>query len=382
MSKIPQNRPYGNQTNMNRRGVIGKMFGISSMLGVPNFLLGCRTASIAPDERDISKVQILSLQTTTPNLNVLHPRQKNETITDFAKREIEDRQLRLVQALESALTQLRHDPFRPYVTFFTVPEIYWNIPWMFLRNKDELHQLNTLYLNTIEEQVRHLIKKFPFQKWGRLIILPGTIATLIPSEIKKYRYESLNYVLVASNFNPDSKQGQPSLSMWPKRDISGLDYLGYAKQEDVFVDDGKVVYRFQLSESINVEVGSTSFFKAKQYNNEDYITKFNNQLLPSVPFGIDICADIGLRRTEELVVPQVKLDFLLAASQGLDEVSFPFPFPTFLHNSLQYIIRNDGGRNQKDALGADVSIPECEVRQVVQGKICDQIAGRLINKNV
>lgn len=320
-----------------------------------------------------NRVRILSLQTGTFKPSPLRPRQEDQSIIDFAKGEIEHRQLHLTRALESSLAQLKHDPFHPHVTFFTAPEFYWNIPWTVLRNKDELHQLSTFYKNSITEQVQRLIRKFPEAEWGRLVLLPGTTAVLVGTEKNENRYEAINYVLAANNFSPDTAQGTPPLSMWPKRFVSGLDFLGLSSEPEVLEDQETIIYSFTLSETLSVEVEERGTVRSEHYNNSGYSAIFDNQLLSSLPFGIAICADVGLNRLEELKRSDVKLDFLIACGMYL-------PKGAGQPESVQYLIRNDG----RDGMSADGTqkIPQCETWRVVEGKTSELVPGRLLDHNV
>ncbi|TCV93411.1 hypothetical protein EC912_105272 [Luteibacter rhizovicinus] len=340
------------------------------MLAVPGLAIGGRGGFFGTDGGN--KVQILSLQTITLNPDILHPRQKNESIIDFAKREIEGRQLKLAKALESSLAQLKNDPFDPSVTFFTAPEIYWNIPWQAVKNKDELHQLSYIYNILVKKQIQKLIKKFPATEWGRLILLPGTNALLLPSKQNVNRYEAINYVLAANNFGPGLERGVPYFSMWPKRYTAGIDFLGLSVDINVEGED-TIIYTYHLSDGLSVEVYELSEITAQHDTRSGHAPLFNNQILTSIPYGVTICADVGFPRLEEFIRPDIKLDFLIAAGQYVPKGS---DFP----KSVQYLIRNDG----KNGLSADGTkqIPQCETWRVTNGKTSELVQGRLLDNNV
>jgi hypothetical protein len=335
-----------------------------------------------------NRVQVLSLQTSTPDTISL--RKVNESILDFARREIDNRQGRLIAALRAALTELKDRSFRPQVTFFTAPELYWNIPWEAVKNKEELHQLCLFYKQVIQKRVRAIIRDFPVSKWGKLVLLPGTNALLIPSKKNAKRYESFNHVLAANNFGRGFLWGPPYLSIWPKRNTGMIDFLGVSVQQaveldgelvifdpetvdpDLFEGDPAQVFVYQLSKTLKIDVYELSTQKAKHQIGCRSAPLFDNQIVPGLPFGIDICADLGLERVDELKQPEVKLDFLIAAGQPV-----PSDFP--LRESVQYLIRNDG-KSGLTAGGTQRS--QCEVWSVINGQTHETVPGQLLSAEV
>lgn len=333
-------------------------------------------------------VSVLSLQTTTPD--ILSSRATNESILCFAKRETDRRRVQLIDAMKRSLTALKDDAFAPRVTFVTAPELYWNIPWSSVKNVQELKQLEVFYRRTIQQQVRQIIRAFPARQWGRLALLPGTNALLTPSKQNPRRYEALNYVVAGNNFGKRSFWGTPLISMWPKRNTALIDYMGLSAEQavekhneliifdpetvspELFDGDPPLVFVYQLSETLSIEVYELSTSTAKHQRGCRLLPLFDNQLVPELPFGIDICADVGLGRTVELREPQVKLDFLIATGQ-------PIPAGLELLESVQYLIRNDG----RTGASADGSLrSQCEVWTVIEGKTQAVIPTRLITENV
>jgi len=355
-----------------RRRLLQQALGISTMFAVPPVLADLDFA-VHPAQRPAAsgmRVQILALQAQTLQPKVNRPRGKNESITDFAANEIGYRQLQLWLALRSALWQLEEDRFAPEVTFFTAPEFYWNIPWTVLRSKDELHQLCAFYRDTMPLQIQQLIKRFPLARCGKLILLAGTNAALVPSEKRMDRYEALNQVLVANNFHFPAPPPAPFLSAWPKRSNAGIDFLGLSSEVVLEADNETIVFPFRLSEQVSVEVYEQNSAVAGQYSTAGVVPPFNNALIPALPFGIDICADFGLTRLNELQRPDVKLDFLLASG-------FPIAKDSELPATVQYLIRNDGKQ-----FPPHTRIPQCEVLRVVNGKTADTVPGRWLRKQV
>lgn len=333
-------------------------------------------------------IQVLSLQTNTPDTHSL--RAAHESILEFAKREMNRRTEQLISSMRRSLVALKDDSFKPLVTFVTAPELYWNIPWSSVKNVQELKQLEMFYRRTIQQHVRQIIRAFPVRHWGRLVILPGTNALLTPSKQNPRRYEALNYVVAGNNFGKRSFWGAPLISMWPKRNTALIDYMGLSAEQavekdneliifdpetaspELFDGDPPLVFVYQLSETLSVNVYELSTSTAKHQRGCQLLPLFDNQLLPDLPFGIDICADVGLGRTDELREPKVKLDFLIATGQ-------PIPAGLELLESVQYLIRNDG-RTEASADGSLRS--QCEVWAVSEGKTSAVIPARLITANV
>jgi hypothetical protein len=333
-------------------------------------------------------VQILSLQASTPDTRP--SRADHESILDFAKRETDRRREHLIDAISRSLTALRDDLFAPQVTFVTAPELYWNIPWSSVRNVQELKQLEVFYRRTIQQQVRRIVSAFAAKQWGRLVLLPGTTALLTPSKKNPQRYESLNYVVAANNFGKRSWCGRPLISLWPKRNAALIDYLGLSAQQavekdneliifdpetaspELFDGDPPLVFVYQLSETLSVDVYELSTSTAKHQQGCRLRPLFENRLIPNLPFGVDICADVGLGRLDELQEPEVKLDFLIATGQ-------PIPVGLELPQSVQYLIRNDGrtGTSPDGTLRS-----QCEVWTVIAGQTLTVLPTRLITEHV
>lgn len=334
------------------------------------------------------RVQILSLQVTTPD--TLSLRSANESILDFAKREIDRRRQQLIDRLRRSLTALKDHSFDPQVSFVTAAELYWNIPWSSVRNADELKQLGLFYRQSIQQQVRQIIRAFPVKQWGRLVLLPGTNALLTPSKKNPQRYEALNHVVAGNNFGPRFLQEPPFISVWPKRNTALIDYLGLSAQQavekdneliifdpetappELFEGDPPLVFVYQLSDTMSAEVYELSTATAKHQRGCRLLPLFDNRMVPGLPFGIDICADVGLGRLDELLEPDVKLDFLIATGQ-------PIPAGLELPESVQYLIRNDGRAGTSPE---GVVRNQCEVWTVVEGKTREVLPGHLITEGV
>ncbi|POA19347.1 hypothetical protein C1886_13195 [Pseudomonas sp. FW300-N1A1] len=331
-------------------------------------------------------VQIISLQVATPD--TASSRGANESILDVAKRETDRRQEQLIDVLRRSLTTLRKQPIVPQVRFFTAPELYWNIPWSCVKNAEELRALEVFYRQSIQQQVERIIRAFPAKRWGRLVLLPGTIALLTPSKKNSRRFEALNYVVAGNNFGPDFLRQGPFISLWPKRNTALIDFLGLSVQQavekdnkliifdpetaapELFEGDPPLVFVYQLSNTLQVEVYELSTATAKHWQGGRLQPLFDNRVAPGLSFGIDICADIGLGRLEELYESEVKLDFLIAAGQ-------PIPPGLELPTSVQYLIRNDG-RAGRSAEGVERN--QCELWTVVEGKTREVLPGRQLSE--
>ncbi|CRM10395.1 hypothetical protein HX810_05045 [Pseudomonas salomonii] len=334
------------------------------------------------------RVQVLSLQTTTPDAH--SSRAAHESILEFAKRETNRRAEQLISSMRRSLVALKDDSFQPLVTFVTAPELYWNIPWSSVKNVQELKQLEVFYRRTIQQHVRQIIRAFPARQWGRLILLPGTNALLTPSKQNPNRYEALNYVVAGNNFGKRSFWGAPLISMWPKRNTALIDYMGLSAEQavekdneliifdpetaspELFDGDPPLVFVYQLCETLSVNVYELSTSTAKHQRGCRLLPLFDNQPVPDLPFGIDICADYGLGRLDELRKPQVKIDFLIAAGQRTAAGKE-------LHQSVQYVVRNDG-RMYTTPDGRPHS--QCELWTVIDGKTHTVIPARLVTENV
>ncbi|MPR03235.1 hypothetical protein F0169_14855 [Pseudomonas sp. MAFF 212408] len=333
-------------------------------------------------------VQVLSLQASTPE--TLSIRANDESILSFAQRETHRRKEHLIDAIKRSLRALKNDSFAPQITFVTAPELYWNIPWSSVRNVQELRQLEAFYRRAIQQQVRQIVDAFAVKQWGRLVLLPGTIALLTPSKKNPQRYESLNYVVAGNNFGKRPLWGAPYISLWPKRNTALIDYMGLSAQQaleinneliifdpetaspELFDDDPPLVFVYQLSDTLSVDVYELSTATAKHQRGCRLWPLFENSLIPYVPFGVDICADVGLGRLDELREPEVKLDFLIATGQ-------PIPAGLELPPSVQYLVRNDG----RTGLLPDGTLrSQCEVWTVVEGKTRAVLPALLITESV
>ena len=134
------------------------------------------------------------------------------------------------------------------VSFFIAPEFFWNVPWGDFLDETELVKtlendgsktIADLILDTVTRNVRTLISLFPIEEYGHIVLLPGTIAVLKampetklagnpPAGLSSTIYEPTNRVVCIHNLPTDDKNyPRPAYMIWPKRDVSDLDYYRY-----------------------------------------------------------------------------------------------------------------------------------------------------------
>lgn len=320
-----------------------------------------------PVAEDVVKfARVLNLQTPTyrPPSN---QRKAGEDIDTYVTRALNSK----FDLLKDTLTQgLRAKADPSDITYFVVPEFYWNVHWDAVRDEAELRAFSALCVTQVQKHVRNLIALFPREKFGKLALLPGTAQvvkkqldgteTLAPasgvaSAIKDSdlpAYEALNYVLVIDNFSKSNPDGSRPLSMWPKRNVSGIDFDTY-KRTTVF-KRLREYWKVNLG-AFNILVQKKSASSASYHAQGKLFTGFDNDPLGGVPFGIDVCLDYAMTYSDKEYLRMVQieetnyiLDFLIACGMPIDPKHKYLP-------SVQYIIRNDGmsdGQCQIVALGA------------------------------
>ncbi|WP_296225954.1 hypothetical protein [Ralstonia sp. UBA689] len=323
-----------------------------------------------PVEQNVVRfARILNLQTPTyqPPSN---QREADEDIQTYVTRALNAK----FDLLKNTLTQgLEAKTESSDITYFVVPEFYWNVHWDAVKNEAELKAFSALCVTQVQQHVRNLIALFPREKFGKLALLPGTTqvvkkqlddaappapASGVASAIKDKdlpAYEALNYVLVIDNFSKSNPDGSRPISIWPKRNVSGIDFDTYKRTT---VSKGLRQYWKVNLGAFSILVLQKSGTTAAYYAQGKRFTGFDNDPLGGVPFGIDVCLDYALAYTdnEYLRMGQIEdtnyiLDFLIACGMNWNPKHKYLP-------SVQYVIRNDGmgnGQCEIYALGSPAS---------------------------
>lgn len=330
-----------------------------------------------PVEESVVKfARILNLQTPT-YYAPKKQRKAGEDIKTYVTRALNSK----FDLLKDTLTQGLQTPADASdITYFVVPEFYWNVHWDAVKDEAELKAFSTLCVTQVQQHVRNLIALFPREKFGKLALLPGTAqvvkkqldgtappspASGVAAAIKDTdlpAYEALNYVLVIDNFSKSNPDGSRPISMWPKRYVSGIDFDTY-NRKTVF-KNMSAYWKVNLG-AFNILVLKKSKSKAAYHAQGKRFTGFDNDPLGGVPFGIDVCLDYAMAYTDKeyLRMGQIEganyiLDFLIACGMPLNSEHKYLP-------SVQYIIRNDGmdpGECQIYAFGAPDSRSGIDVR--------------------
>lgn len=311
-----------------------------------------------------------------------------ESIIDYVKRSVDNRFVLLYRGM---LTAFKTRPPKDYdVSFFTAPEFYWNVPWGEFLNIDEVLVASDLFLKLVTQKVRNLIAKFPECDYGKLILLPGTIAVLKPSVNVVSKdgtaastkenpiYDASNHLICVHNLPLNDIYQRPAYMIWPKRTVSLIDFMSTKRcKSDQAIPLASNRVNPSIENSVNIcklnpdkslivriqHVASDRVLAFDEYGHQLLDEKFNNELIPGLPFGINICLDHvaasstnNTYRMAQLKNTKFKLDFVIAAGIGLDEKSYTNS------TTVQYAIHNDGiqGSNQnseqlKDILYSNVS---------------------------
>lgn len=293
-----------------------------------------------------------------------------ESITDYLTRALNDRFALLYRGLVAAFAQ--NPPTAYDVSFFTAPEFYWNVPWSDFLNTAEIEAAAALCLSTVTAHVRTLIALFPACTYGNLVFLPGTIAELTPAtdalkpdgtyagSVNSAVYNATNHVVCVHNLPlNDAKHPRPAYMIWPKRVVSHIDFVDEANNGDCTYNvtslqknpsDSNVSNNVEscplnIAGGLTVDIQFVTPDMAQSFDSNGNLlsTGFDNNIVPGLPFGIDICLDYAdasiesdKARIGQLDNSQFKLDFLLACGMSLSSSSYQnCPF-------VQYAIHNDG----------------------------------------
>jgi hypothetical protein len=292
-----------------------------------------------------------------------------ENIETYLKRALDNRFALLYRAMVMAFD--KHPMTKFDVSFVTAPEFYWNVPFGDYLNEAELQVAANLCLDTVTRNVRILISKFPMEKYGPIVLLPGTTAMLKPNPDARRAdgallgadgtivYNASNHLVCTHNLPlNDKKYPRPAYMIWPKRAVSHIDFIDEANVGGCNVvnqiapnplDPEITSYLHQCIISkkngvtVLVESVSSSLVQSFDSNGNLYSKKFQNDIIDGLPFGIDICLDYGVAsvqkdeyRIAQLDKREFKLNFQIAAGMGLDLGNYAdTPY-------IQYAIYNEG----------------------------------------
>jgi hypothetical protein len=311
-----------------------------------------------PVQEAVKNVRVLNLQTGTftPPAN---QRLAGEDIKTYTERAMKDK----FDLLSDALTQgLPKKTAETDLCYFVVPEFFWNVNWDAVNDEDELKVFSETCVVEVQKHARALIALFPQDQFGKLALLPGTaqvvtkqIGGVLPAPAPYATlpaYEALNYVLVIDNFSLSNPDGSRPIAMWPKRNVSGIDFTtGWT----LTTKDGRDYWVASLGK-FDILVQQQSTTAAAYFANGNTFKGFDNDPLGGVPFGVDVCLDYASAYTdsEYLRMSQIEntnyiIDFLIACGMGVDPTHKYLP-------SVQYIVRNDGMTNSSGTLNGTCEI--------------------------
>ncbi|MBV7554750.1 hypothetical protein KW841_20615 [Pseudomonas sp. PDM28] len=276
-------------------------------------------------------VSIASLRQPTFKSQLSQARPLGQSIGDYLDDELVARAELVRRKIKIAAKAAREDHGATACVFFTLPEFFWNIPWREVRNEEELHELNAAYLEKVPACIALLMTELPVERYGKVVLLAGSCATLIKvGEGESSYYDVINYLLAITN--KEYEVDIPLMSMWPKRHVSGIDFGKHLASEGGF-------WLFKISEEIEVKVKKLSSVRAEHSYFDGYEGRFINSLVNGCPFAINLCLDYySLKEGErdiQVELAEAKIDFLIAC--GL-----PFNYAKRHPSSLQFSIRNDG----------------------------------------
>lgn len=305
-------------------------------------------------------LSIASLRQPTFNPQFSQLRAPGQSITDYMVSELDARVEFVRRKIRIAAKAAAADHDGSECLFFTLPEFFWNIPWREVDSEEELHELTTAYLEKVPAYISSLMKNLPVERYGKIVLLAGSCATLVKvGEGDASYYEVINYLLTITN--KEYEADIPLMSMWPKRHVSGIDFGRSVGNEDGF-------WFFKLFDEFVIKIKDDSDVSAEHSYFGGYQGLFINSLVPGCPFGVNVCLDYAVlkqgERDKEVEIPEVKIDFLIACGMSFD---YDKQHPS----AIQYSVRNDG-------MGSGA----CEVVMLKDGRIVDDIPSVEIDDNV
>jgi hypothetical protein len=308
-----------------------------------------------PVQKAVKNVRVLNLQTPTftPPAN---QRLASEDIKTYTQRALQEKFALLRDALTEGLPKKSAESD---LCYFVVPEFFWNVNWDAVQNEDDIKVFSTTCVDEVQKHVRALIALFPQEQYGKLALLPGT-AQVLPKQIGSTAsapapapagtavadtdlpsYEALNYVLVIDNFSKANPDGSRPLAMWPKRNVSAIDFDTYGGT--TVTKNAQAYWKVRLTSLIDILVLQKSTRAASYYADGKEFKGFDNDPLGGVPFGVDVCLDYSLAykdneylRKSQIADANYIIDFLIACGMTAAPSRHKY-LP-----SVQYIVRNDG----------------------------------------
>ncbi|MET3495660.1 hypothetical protein [Variovorax boronicumulans] len=310
-----------------------------------------------PVQEAVKNVRVLNLQTPTytPPANQRLP---SEDIKTYTQRALQEK----FTLLRDALTQgLPKKSAESDLCYFVVPEFFWNVNWDAVQTEDDIKVFSNTCVVEVQKHVRALIALFPQEQYGKLALLPGTAQVLTKQRIDATpapladdknvsdkdlpSYEALNYVLVIDNFSEANPDGSRPIAMWPKRNVSHIDFTAFkntAGRAMEVTKYGQKYWKVRLG-PYKILVLKQSTATAISLAGGKQFKGFDNDPLGGVPFGVDVCLDYLSAYTEEDYTRRAQIedtnyiiDFLIACGMTADPSTHKY-LP-----SVQYIVRNDG----------------------------------------
>ncbi|TXR50764.1 hypothetical protein [Phyllobacterium endophyticum] len=289
-----------------------------------------------------------------------------ETIKAYLKRALDNRFALMYRAMMTAFE--KQPPIGFDVSFFTAPEFYWNVPWGEFLNEDEVKAVGDIFIDTVTSHAKKLIAKFPVEKYGQIILLPGSVAALKPdTEASKINdspftmgsgtiYDAFNYLVCTHNLAlNDPWRKRPAYMIWPKRVVSSIDFkdgpgctyrvenLKPKKSHPMAGSVEECILSRAHGLTVYISYVTSSTAKSFDADGKKLSDTFQNDIVLGLPFGIDICLDYmeasvqqDEHRMAQLDERKFKLDFVIAAGISLDLNNYAnAPY-------IQYAIHNDG----------------------------------------
>ncbi|KAF2390847.1 hypothetical protein [Pseudomonas frederiksbergensis] len=306
-------------------------------------------------------VTIASLQQPTFHSEFSLPRKPGQYMTEYVSQELYRRMQYVSGKLEVAAKAAIDQRPDSECLFFTLPEFFWNVPWSSAQHEDDLLEHGMACMDRMPECMEVLMNGLPVDRYGKVVLLAGTCATLIKvGEGADAYFDVINYVMTTSNFKV-LNDGSPEMSMWPKRYVSGIDFGKY-------VDSADGYWFFKLSDNVTIKVKDVSSTVAEHNSANGYGAVFSNTLIAQCPFSINVCLDYAVlengQRDEELEKIDSKIDFLIACGMSFEDGK---RYP----DSVGFAVRNDG-------MGAG----SCQFAEVKAGRITHLVPSVIVEDSL
>jgi hypothetical protein len=331
-------------------------------------------------QEPVKKVRILNFQTPTLPAPA-NQRLATEDMKTYTKRALQSKFELLRDALAEGLPK-KTSPAE--ICYFVAPEFFWNVNWDAVTSEDDIKVFSETCVLEVKKHVRALISLFPQEQFGKLALLPGTAQVLakldrrltrgvvyndmandrqslllgpdglpivLPAPIERV-YEAFNYVLMIDNFSAPNPDGGQPVSMWPKREVSVIDFPRAVSLRFNFPLDVDRYWIPRLG-TIDIMVSKTSTTTATSNAGGQQFPTFDNNPLGGVPLGVDICldyfsmyADGKYARMSQIEDTGYIIHFLIASGMPIATDHNYLP-------SVQYVVRNDGANHESD-IGCEV----------------------------